>query len=141
MTLRAASLGSGNSVIVGATAGLGFLIDGGGSAITSGTKGYISIPFACSIVSATLLADQSGSCVLDLWRCTYAQFDAGSTHPVVGDSITASAQPTLSSANKYQDTTLTGWTTMLNADDVLAFHLNSSSTIQRLTIALGITRS
>lgn len=48
------------------------VIDGGGSVITTGTKGMIPVDFPCVIESATLLAEQSGSIVVDVWKTTYA---------------------------------------------------------------------
>jgi hypothetical protein len=118
-----------------------FVIDGGGSAITTGMKGRLEIPYACTINRATLLADQSGSIVVDIWKCTYAQFDGGSTHPVSGDKITASAPPTISSATKVQDSTLTGWTTSVSAGDILAFNVNSATTVTNVTISLKVAKS
>ena len=123
------------------TMGLEFVIDGGGSTISTGVKGYVEIPFACTITEATLLADQSGSIVVDVWKCTYAQFDAGGTHPVSGDKITASAPPTISSDTKSQDSTLSGWTTAVSAGDILAFNVNSASAVQRATLSLKLTRA
>jgi hypothetical protein len=122
-------------------ADLYYVIDGGGSAITTGTKGYLVVDFACTITGSTLLADQSGSIVVNVWKCTYAQFDAGATHPVAADKITASAPPTISSATKANDTTLSGWTTTVNAGDILAFNVDSAATIQRCTIALQVTKT
>jgi len=116
------------------------VIDGGGSVIATGLKGYLSVPIAGTITEAKLIADQSGSIVVDVWKCTYSQFDAGSTHPVSGDKITASAPPTISAATKSQDTTLTGWTTAFSAGDVFAFNINSVSAIQRVTLSLKYTR-
>lgn len=120
---------------------LSFIVDGGGSVITTGMKGYLEIPFACTIKRVTALADQSGSVVVDIFKCTYAQFDAGSTHPVSGDKITASAPPTITTAIKSQDSTLTGWTTAIAAGDVLGFNVNSITTCQRVTISLKVTKS
>lgn len=117
-----------------------FVIDGGGSAITTGMKGTLEVPFACTINSVTLLADQSGSIVVDVWKCTYSQYDAGSTHPVSGDKITASAPPTISSATKSQDSTLTGWTKTLAKGDILAFNVNSATTVTRATISLKVSK-
>ena len=115
-----------------------FVIDGGGSVLTTGMKGYVEVPRGATITSATLLADQSGSVIVDIFKCTYSQFDAGSTHPVSGDKITASAPPTITSTYKSQDTTLSGWTKTLNAGDILAFNVNSITTITRVTISLKI---
>jgi len=111
------------------------VIDGGGAVITTGQKGFIICPYAGTITSATLIADQSGSCVIDVWKAAYP------TIPTVANTIVASAPPTLSSAQKSQDTTLTGWTKSVSAGDVFGFNVNSASTITRVMLALGITKS
>lgn len=120
--------------------GVEFIIDGGGSAITTGLKGYIEVPFDCRIDECSLEVDQSGSIVIDIWKCTYAQFDAGSTHPVDADSIAASAQPTISTDVKAQDAILTGWTRLLSERDILAFNVDSVSTVTRCTIVLKVKK-
>lgn len=112
-----------------------FIIDGGGAVLSTGMKGDLKVPFACTITEATLLADQAGSVVVDIWKDTYANFP-----PVVGDSIVASASPTLNSAAKAQDAALTGWTTTIAAGDILRFNINSVATITRLTIVLQVLR-
>ncbi len=119
-----------------ATADIVFIIDGGGSAITTGQKGHLEIPFACTILQATLLADQSGSIVVDIWKDTYANFP-----PTDADSITASAPPTLSSAQNSQDSTLTGWTKTIAAGDILAFNVDSATTVTRVTLSLKVKRT
>jgi hypothetical protein len=113
-----------------------FIIDGGGSAITTGEKGHLEIPFACTIQRVTILADQSGSIVVDIWKDTYANFP-----PTDADSITASAPPTISSAQKAQDSTLTGWTKSIAAGDILAFNVDSCTTITRVMISLKVAKS
>jgi len=113
-----------------------FIIDGSGSAITTGEKGDLTIPFACTINEWTLLADQSGSIVVDIWKDTYANYP-----PTVADTITGSAKPTISSSTKGQSSTLTGWTTTITAGDCLAFNVDSASTVQRVTLSLKFTRT
>lgn len=115
---------------------LTFIIDGGGQAITTGIKGDLEIPFACTIVGVTMLADATGSIVVDIWKDSYANFP-----PLVGDSIVASAPPTIASDIKSQDETLTGWTTKLTAGDILRFNVNSAATIKRVTISLKVSRA
>jgi hypothetical protein len=115
---------------------LNFIIDGGGSAITTGVKGYIEVPFAATIVAVTTLLDQSGSIVVDIWKDTYANYP-----PVDADSITASAPPTVSAATKATDSTLTGWTTSITANDILGFNVDSITTATRATIALRLRRT
>ena len=119
-----------------ATASLQFVIDGGGSAITTGIKGFIEVPFACTINQVTMLADQTGSAVVDIWKDTYANYP-----PTDADSITASAVPTISSATKSQNATLTGWTTAIAAGDILGFNVDSAATITRLTVSLKVTKT
>jgi hypothetical protein len=118
----------------GATA-LCFAKDNSGAVLGTGIQGDILIPFACTITAVTLLADQTGSMVVDLWKLGYTSFP-----PTVGNSICASALPTISSASKYDDTTLTGWTTSINAGDVIRVNINSCSTITRFSLILNVSR-
>lgn len=114
---------------------LRFVIDGGGSAITTGAKkAYLTVPVACTITKARLLADVSGSIVVDIWKDSYANFP-----PTVADTITASAKPTLSSAQKSEDSTLTGWTTSLAAGDVLEINVDSATTITKAYLDLFVS--
>lgn len=113
----------------------GIVVDGGGATITTGQKGYLLCPYAGTITAATLIADQSGSCVIDVWKAAYP------TIPTVTNSIVASAPPTLSSAQESQDSTLTGWTTSVSAGDVIGFNVNSASGITRVMLSLSITKS
>ena len=119
----------------GIDSSFGITIDGSGSVITTGQKGFIRVPYACTIAEWTLMADQSGSAVVDIWKDTMANFP-----PTVADTITASAKPMLSSQQGASSTTLTGWTTSVNAGDVFAFNVDSASTITRLTLAVRCTR-
>lgn len=113
-----------------------FIIDGGGSAITTGVKGDIALDFAATINQVTLLADQSGSIVVDIWKDTYANYP-----PTVADTITASAKPTISSATKSKDSTLTGWTTSVASGDTLRFNVDSATTVTRVIVILKMTRT
>lgn len=117
------------------TTAISFCKDNSGSALSTGVQGDISIPFDCTITGVKLLADQSGSIVVDLWKDVYANYP-----PTVADTICASAKPTLSSATKYNDTTLTGWTTSVSAGDVIRYNIDSVSTITRILISLTVTR-
>ncbi len=113
-----------------------FVIDGGGSTITTGIKGDIEVPFACTINAVTMLADQTGSIVVDIWKDTYANYP-----PTDADSITASAVPTISSSTKSHNTTLTGWTTSISAGQTLRFNVDSATTITRVSIILKVTKT
>jgi hypothetical protein len=70
-----------------------------------------------------------GSCVLDIWKQSYASYP-----PDSGDSITAAAKPRITAGIKSLDSTLTGWTTAVSNGDVLTFHLESSSVFTAVAI-------
>jgi hypothetical protein len=115
---------------------LSFVIDGGGTPIGTGVKGDIEVPYTAVIQRVTLLADQVGSCVIDIWKDVYANFP-----PTVADTITASALPTLSSVAKYQDSTLTGWNKNINAGDTLRYNVNSATVVTRVLVSLVMLKS
>jgi hypothetical protein len=109
--------------------------DNNGTVLPTGIMGDSQVPFACTITGVTVLGDQTGSAVVDIWKDTYANYP-----PTNSDSITASATPTLSSTTKYTDTTLTGWTTSISAGDTLRFNLDSVTSFTRLTVILSVKR-
>lgn len=119
----------------GLVSSVGTVVDGGGFVLTTGQKGYIYCPYAGTIAAATLIGDVSGSIVVDVWKSAY------STVPTVANTITAAAKPTLSSAQTSQNTTLTGWTTTVNAGDVFGFNIDSVSGIRRIALSLTVERS
>ena len=112
-----------------------YIIDGGGSAISTGVAGFLEIPLACNITGWTILADQSGSIVVDVWNDTYANFP-----PTVADTIAGSEKPTISASTKGQDLTLTTWTEDVDAGDILGFNVDSCATIERVTLTIRATR-
>jgi hypothetical protein len=120
--------GSGSIVSV-----LGIVIDGGGTSPPTGAKGFVQVPYACTLTGWTIIADQSGSAQITVSKGTFAAFPTMS-------SIVASSPPILSSAQKSTSTTLTGWTTAISSGDILSFNLDSLSTIQRIILELQVTR-
>jgi hypothetical protein len=128
--------GSNLTDIPGSAGSFGITVDGGGSVITTGLRGYVVMPYSGTITNWTILADQSGSVVFDIWKTTYAGLPAE-----IGDSITGSAKPTLSSSVSAQSSTLTGWTTSVTAGDIIAFVVDSASTVTRVNLAINITKS
>jgi hypothetical protein len=113
-----------------------FIISGGGSSIQPGICGDIIIAYAATLVSATLIGTSSGSVQVDVWKSSYAGFP-----PTVTNSIIGAGTPLqLSNAQKYQDNTLSGWTTTINAGDVLRFSVTSAGCIQQVTVSLKFLR-
>jgi len=113
-----------------------FVLENAGAVISTGVKAYIEIPFDCYIDEQTLGADQAGDLVIDLWVDEYANYP-----PTVADSITASAKPTLSSSDKDQDSTLTGWTRQLKKGQWLGVKVDSAATVTLATLSLKVRKT
>lgn len=112
----------------------GLTIDGGGSDITIGNKGYLTIPYAGTITGWQLISNTSGSCVIDVWKTS-----AGNI-PTVLDTITGTEKPTLSSQQINSDLNLSTWTTSVSQYDVLAFNVDSTSGLGRVNLSIYITK-
>ncbi len=115
--------------------GIGVTIDGNGSAITTGLKALVAVPFAGVITGWDIVADQSGSVVIDVWKTNYA-----SAPPTVANTIAGSEKPTLSGAQKNQDLSLSTWTTTVTAGDIIAFNVDSAATVQKVSLTLRIAK-
>lgn len=116
-----------------------FIIDGGGSAITSGIKADIMVPYNCTVLGWDIVGDASGTIQVDIWKDTYANFP-----PTVADTITGTEKPALSSAQKNQDTSLSSWTTSLTRNDWLRINVDSSpapATVTRVTVVIRVKRT
>ncbi len=120
----------------GDTVPLVFSLDGGGSALTAGIQIEIpDLPFAGTLQRWTIIGDVSGSVVVDILRATYANF------PTL-TSIAGTAKPTLTAAQKAQNTSLTGWgNTGLAVGDILRANVDSATTITRATVCLWVNRT
>lgn len=111
---------------------IGITVDGGGSAITTGVKGYKSFPVVGIIIGWRLLADAAGDVEFDITKDAFVSFPPTT-------SIVAAAPPTLSGADSGEDTTLSGWTTTVAAGDVFGFEVTGTpATITRVTLELTI---
>jgi hypothetical protein len=121
-----------NTYLTSETTGL--TIDNGELAITTGLKGYFTIPYSGTIKSWYITAQESGSIVFDIWK-------ANASIPTITDTITASAKPSLSSAQLNNSSTLTDWTTSVTAGDVFAYNVDSVSSIKQVTLILNIEKA
>lgn len=102
------------------------VIDFAGEAPTTGEWASLVVPVNCTVLGWSLLADQTGSAVLDVKQS--------------GTSITGSEQPTLNSSQLASDLDVsTSWVTNLVAGNVLTIFVLSASVVQRLTLALNIS--
>ena len=126
--------------------GLNFIIDGGGSAITTGIKGDIMMPFGGDITLVTLLADQSGSIKVDIWKKPYwtELFVTAGFPPTNSDTITGGDEPEISSTTSWSsagtnELHLRDWTRGVAEGDVLRVNVDSITTITRCTLAIRFT--
>ncbi len=109
-----------------------FVIDGGGSAITTGNKGQIYIPFACFINAWQIIADQSGSIAVDILRANLAV-------PIT--SIVGAGNKPALTAQQIAVATPSGWTSVAFAvDDFIAFSVASVATVTRVTVSLRVSK-
>lgn len=117
---------------------LEIIIDGGGSALETGNKGHLEVPFTCTITGWTLGADKSGAIKIDVWRKAFASFP-----PADGDSLCNGHEPEIAASDdNAQDLDLSDWTSVaLVAGDWLAFYIDSVTTITRVTISLRVSKS
>ena len=116
--------------------GIAIIYDGGGTEIADNVQLWTEVVPKCDIERVTLLADQSGSIVIDLWVDSYANWP-----PTDADSITAAAPPTISAATKSQDSTLSGWTKAISAGDAILGNVDSCTDIEKVACCLKLSRS
>jgi hypothetical protein len=112
------------------TRAIGYVFDGGGSTLPAGRTGYYTVPFSCTIRAWNLTVD-TGTVTIDAWKAA-----TGAGIPTVSNTITASATPAIASGTALHSTTLTGWTTAVNANDVFGFNVKavSSATLASLVL-------
>lgn len=127
---NSASWGTGGG---GGETAIGITIDGAGSAITTGDKGSISIPYNATLNNVTMIADVSGVCIIDIFKSNF------STYPT-SSSICSTSLPTISGAIKSVDASLAGWDTNIQSGDILDFQVLSASNITKLNLTIGATK-
>lgn len=108
------------------THGPGITIDGGGSTPSTGSKGYLTLPYSGTIGNWYLAADASGSAVIDIKRG--------------GASIIVSGNKPSLGGNKFYNEAVSGWaSTAVSAGDIIEFNLDSVSTVTRINLVLKVT--
>lgn len=133
---QAAALAAQQASAIVAISQIGVVLDGGGAVLGTGPKFDMPIGFKATLTGVEMLADVSGSAVVDIWKDTYANFP-----PTIADTITGATPPTISAALKMQDFVLTGWNKALLSGDTLRFNVNSVTSIKRLTITLFMVKA
>ena len=132
--IKSATLGSGLSLSTGTlnlstaikTGTFGITVDGAGSVPVLGVKNYIVVPYNCIITGWEIIANTTGNVVVDVWKHT--------SIPTVGNSITGIDKPRLVAQQINSNNTLTTWSTTVNAGDIIAFNIDSISTIHSFSV-------
>ena len=111
----------------GATGAAG--VDGAGSIVTTGNKGFRYIPYDCTITDAVLIGDTTGTADFSIWRSTDISL-AGST--IGGISLN----------NGQTAQGIVGFTTGLSENDVLEFKIQGSpASVTRASLFIEIEKS
>ena len=102
----------------------GITVDGAGTALTAGSKGFITVPYDCTITNWYLAADASGDVIFDIKR--------GGTSLVGTGNF-----PTLSTAQSG-NAAVSGWTSVaVTAGDILEFEITGTpATITRVNLTI-----
>lgn len=112
----------------------GITIDGGGVVFTTGGKGYVQIPYNCTISSWAMLGNLTGSATVDIQRCTYTAF------PAFFSMVGAGNLPTLAAAQKNSAAPASWSSITILASDVLQFSVSTVSALTRLNLQLNLVR-
>jgi hypothetical protein len=109
------------------------VFDGGGAVLDTGVWGDVPIHFDGIIVRWRLITLDEGDLQIDIWKSDFADFPPDSS-----SSITGSDQPLVSGDVKNESVALTGWTTRINAGDILRFNVDSVDIVTKATLTLAI---
>jgi hypothetical protein len=115
----------------------GTSVNNGTNVVTLGQKGYVKMPYPGTITDWSIMANQTGNVVIDLWKTTFAAFP-----PTVSNSILNGNYLTLSNQQSKLDPILTGWTsTSFLAGDVFTFNILSADTITNLNLTINVLKT
>jgi len=115
---------------------LSFIIGDGATAITTGSKGCLEVPFNFRLGSWRVVGDISGCIVVDVWKSTYAGFPPTINNTISGSNTTI----TITGSQKAENTTLLGWSASsisMNRGDWLSYVVTSASSMTRATVSLN----
>jgi hypothetical protein len=92
------------------------------------------MPYGGSITGWDILGNVSGSISIDLKKSTYSGFP-------INTSVTSTNYMTLSSQQKNNNSTLTGWSVTFSSTDIYEFLVNSASTVTRVNVVVRTNKT
>jgi hypothetical protein len=126
------------STFIGDVTRLNYIIDGGGSVITSGSAGFIEIPYNATVLEWELLGNISGTMTCDVRRVTYPLFSGSGF--AASSSIVASSKPTITAGFRGSGINI-GWSG-LNMSDIIEFNVDTIPTgTTRATLSLKMQKT
>ena len=118
---------------IGATGSINYTIDGGGTAIATGSKGYVQVPNNFIIQEWSIIADlQTTSFIVDVRRSTYANIPT--TTSIVGSDF-------LKLTNQQKNRNLSVSWSNVSAGDLIEFFVTGASNASMINISLKGIRS
>lgn len=112
-----------------------FVLDAGGSPLVAGMKGYLEVPFDCTITAWKLVSPLAGDAVVDIFSDSYATF--GSDTSLVGGGT----KPSLSASNKNTAVPFDWSSLTITAGNLVGISLVSVSGIKQLSLSLKVKKT
>jgi hypothetical protein len=123
-----ASGSSGSSGSSYPSASFGATFDGQGGVITTGSKGYVIVPYSGTLTKWIIAANATGSIQVDLKKNSTSLVGGGNPPGLTGAQFGTAA--------------ISGWTTpSVTAEDIIEFSVTSASTSSRVSLAIFVTKS
>ena len=113
---------------------LAITVDNGTSAVTTGNKTFITIPYNCTITGWSLLSNTSGNLSITISTSTVGTFPTLTT-------ISGVTPPELSNSQVASNYSLTGWSTALTAGEILVATVTGTPTVNLATLTLSLLQS
>ena len=110
----------------------GVVFDGQGGVISNGRTAYVQVPYKGTITGWTLVAAQSGSCTVTVFKDTFLNFPPVSP----GDNIFGT-QPALGGV---QTNSATGLSVAVASGDWIGFTISGVTTVTWVNLTLSITK-
>jgi hypothetical protein len=135
LTASFALNGGGGGGVTVSTSSIVLTLDGLGGTVTTGSKGYIRIPFDFTINSWSIIAVPAGTIRFDVWK-------TNNTVPTAANTICGGNFPSSSSPNTFTTSSnITSWTSGGLAGDIIGWNLVSASNASFVTFQLNTTRT
>lgn len=115
-------------------AGVSFVIDGGGAAITTGSKLPWSVPWSCTVNRWDMLCDVASDLALEIYAVSIGAW------PASEDSINSGSPAFTASSACGQDTSPSAWGALTQGEQVLVV-VSSVNGITKGTLTLYLNRT